>query len=85
MPSWAAKAREYSSDAIWDYAFLQDTALVISFGTDCSQAYGFGFITQCNSPTALHTKPGWDNVTGVGAPNAMAFADSFAPAPAVAK
>lgn len=72
-------------DAIWDYAFLQDTALVISFGTDCSQANGFGFITQCNSPTALHTKPGWDNVTGVGAPNAKAFADSFAPAPAVAK
>ena len=67
--------------AIWDYAFLQDTALVISFGTDCSQANGFGFITQCNSPTALHTKVGWDNVTGVGVPNAKAFADSFAPPP----
>ena len=71
--------------AIWDYAFLQDTALVMSFGTDCSQADGFGFITQCNSPTALHTKPGWDNVTGVGSPNAKAFADSFAPAPAAKK
>lgn len=71
--------------AIWDYAFLQDTALVISFGTDCSQADGFGFITQCNSPTALHTKIGWDNVTGVGVPKAKAFADFFAPADAAAK
>jgi subtilase family serine protease len=68
--------------AIWDYAFLQDTALAISFGADCSQADGFGFITQCNTPTALHTKLGWDNVTGVGTPNAKAFADSFAPPPA---
>jgi subtilase family serine protease len=71
--------------AIWDYAFLQDTALVISFGADCSQAYGFGFITQCNASTALHTKVGWDNVTGVGSPNAKAFADSFAPPPPAAK
>jgi len=67
--------------ALWDYAFLQYTGLVVSFGTDCDQANGFGYITQCNSPTALHTKPGWDNVTGVGVPNAMAFADSFAPPP----
>jgi len=71
--------------AIWDYAFLQDTALVISFGADCSQAYGFGFITQCNTPGNLHTKLGWDNVTGVGSPNAKAFADSFAPPPAAKK
>jgi subtilase family serine protease len=71
--------------AIWDYAFEQDTALVISFGTDCSQADGFGFITQCNAATTLHTKAGWDNVTGVGTPNAKAFADSFAPAPSVKK
>ena len=67
--------------AIWDYAFLQDTALVISFGTDCDAAYGYGFITQCNSASSLHTKVGWDNVTGVGTPNAQAFADFFAPAP----
>ena len=51
---------------------------MISFGTDCSQANGFGFITQCNSSTALHTKIGWDNVTGVGVPKAKAFADFFA-------
>ena len=63
--------------AIWDYPSLQDTALIISFGTDCSTAFGFGFITECTSPTALHTKKGWDNVTGVGTPNAQAFADSF--------
>ncbi len=71
--------------AIWDYAFLQDTALVISFGTDFSQADGFGFITQCNSATALHTKIGWDNVTGVGVPEAKAFADFFAPSDAATK
>jgi subtilase family serine protease len=50
--------------AIWDDADLQDTALVISFGTD----------------SGLKTAKGWDNVTGVGTPNAKAFADSFAPA-----
>ncbi|MGC9988589.1 MAG: S53 family peptidase [Terriglobales bacterium] len=47
--------------AIWDYAFYEDTALVITFGTD----------------PGLETKKGWDNVTGVGTPNAQAFADSF--------
>ena len=50
--------------AIWDYADYQDTAYAISFGTDSS----------------LKTAKGWDNVTGVGTPNAKAFADSFAPA-----
>jgi subtilase family serine protease len=59
--------------AIWDYAFVQDTALVISFGSDCDMANGFGFIVQCNQPIALHTKVGWDNVTGVGTPNGKAF------------
>jgi subtilase family serine protease len=61
--------------AIWDYPYLQYTALVISFGTDCAAVPGFG--TPCNSSTALRTKLGWDNVTGVGTPNAQAFADSF--------
>ncbi len=50
--------------AIWDDADYQDTALAISFGTD----------------SGLKTAKGWDNVTGVGTPNAKAFADSFAPA-----
>jgi len=67
--------------AIWDYAFLQETALVISFGADCDQAYGFGFIVQCNQPNALRTKLGWDNVTGVGTPNGQAFVQAFIPAP----
>jgi subtilase family serine protease len=47
--------------AIWDYFPLEDTAAVISFGTDIG----------------LKTKVGWDNVTGVGTPNAKAFADYF--------
>jgi hypothetical protein len=68
--------------ALWDYVPLQSTALALSFGTDCSTADGFGVIVQCNSPSALHTKVGWDNVTGVGTPNAKAFADSFHPAAA---
>jgi subtilase family serine protease len=69
--------------AIWDYPQIQSTALVISFGTDCD-ALGL-FSTPCTDPTALHTKVGWDNVTGVGVPNGKAFADAFAPAPAVKK
>jgi subtilase family serine protease len=47
--------------AIWDYPYDAFTVLAISFGTD----------------SGLHTNPGWDNVTGVGTPNAQAFADSF--------
>jgi subtilase family serine protease len=47
--------------ALWDYYPLDDTWAVVSFGTD----YG------------LKTAPGWDNVTGVGTPNAQAFADFF--------
>ena len=47
--------------AIWDYFALADTALIVSFGTDSS----------------LKTAAGWDNVTGVGTPNAQAFADYF--------
>jgi subtilase family serine protease len=66
--------------AICDYAFVQDTALVISFGTDCDMAYGFGYIVQCNQSNALHTKVGWDNVTGVGTPNGKSFVEAFAAA-----
>lgn len=51
--------------AIWDYAFEQFTSLAISFDTD----------------TGLKSAVGWDNVTGVGTPNAKAFADSFATPP----
>jgi hypothetical protein len=47
--------------AIWDLFTEVDAAAVVSFGTD----------------EGLHTNAGWDNVTGVGTPNAQAFADSF--------
>jgi len=47
--------------AIWDVYPDVETAAVISFGTD----------------PGLKTAPGWDNVTGVGTPNAQAFADFF--------
>ena len=70
--------------ALWDYPAQQSTGLVISFGTDCTTAPGFG-VTDCTQPTALKTKVGWDNVTGVGTPNAKAFADAFAPAAAKTK
>ena len=67
-------------DALWDYAPFQSTALVISFGTDCSaQGPSDSFGTLCTDATALKTKVGWDNVTGVGTPNGQAFADSFHP------
>jgi subtilase family serine protease len=64
--------------AIWDYAFYEETPLVISFGTDCTAA-PLGTTVQCTSPSSLHTHTGWDNVTGVGVPNGKAFADSFHP------
>jgi subtilase family serine protease len=62
------------------------TTDVISFGTDCSALpASSGFGTSCKSPSALHTAPGWDDVTGVGTPNARAFADYFRPGAASAK
>jgi len=67
-------------DAIWDYEPYQTTGLVISFGMDCSAQGPAAFYgTLCTDPNALKTKPGWDNVTGVGTPNGQAFADSFHP------
>jgi len=63
--------------ALWDYGPGYGTALGLSFGTDCTvSAQDAG--TLCTDPSALHTKVGWDNVTGVGTPNAQTFADSFA-------
>jgi subtilase family serine protease len=72
--------------AIWDYPSFPATALALSFGTDCAIPSASFFFdgTTCNESTALHTKVGWDNVTGVGTPNAQAFADSFNPANAAA-
>lgn len=72
--------------AIWDYPSIEDTALVISFGMDCSALPASDFDgTPCTSSTALHTKVGWDNVTGMGTPNGKAFADAFKPAAATVK
>jgi subtilase family serine protease len=68
------------SDAIWDYAPLADTAVIVSFGMDCSaEAPAAFFGTLCTDPSPLKTKVGWDNVTGVGTPNGKAFADAFHP------
>jgi subtilase family serine protease len=47
--------------ALWDIFTEEEAAAVVSFGTD------FG----------LNTAEGWDNTTGVGTPNAQAFADFF--------
>ena len=70
-------AKQFVS-ALWDYPYFQFTALAISFGSDCSDLPETFFDgTSCTDPAALHTKKGWDNVTGVGTPNAQAFADFF--------
>jgi subtilase family serine protease len=50
--------------AIWDNPSGENTSWTISFGEDYH----------------LKVKVGWDDVTGVGTPNAKAFADWFAPA-----
>jgi subtilase family serine protease len=47
--------------ALWDIVTDVETTAVVSFGTD----------------PGLNTAPGWDNMTGVGTPNAQAFADFF--------
>jgi subtilase family serine protease len=47
--------------ALWDIFTDEETAAVVSFGTD----------------PGLNTAPGWDDMTGVGTPNAQAFADFF--------
>jgi subtilase family serine protease len=63
--------------AIWDYLPLESTALIMTFGTDCTTDPNYYFESQCNTTSALSTKAGWDNVTGVGTPNGQSFADSF--------
>jgi subtilase family serine protease len=66
--------------ALWDYPWEGDTALAISFGTDCTAVPNtFGGATLCDSSSALRTEVGWDNVTGVGTPNGKVFGDSFKP------
>jgi subtilase family serine protease len=62
--------------ALWDYPYEADTLVVYSFGTDCVISLGYQG-TSCNDPTALSTQVGWDNVTGMGVPNAKKFADYF--------
>jgi subtilase family serine protease len=72
--------------ALWDYPSIEDTALVVSFGMDCSALPSSDLDgTSCNSASSLHTKIGWDNVTGMGTPNGKAFADAFKPAAAGVK
>jgi subtilase family serine protease len=66
--------------AIWDYPSEGETEVLLSFGTDCTAVPSADLGTPCSSPSALRTKSGWDNVTGVGTPNGQAFADFFKPA-----
>jgi subtilase family serine protease len=63
---------------IWDYPISEATPLAISFGTDCATV-PVGFGTPCTAASALRTHAGWDDVTGVGVPNAKPFADHFHP------
>ena len=66
--------------AIYDYPSLAQTEVLISFGTDCTAYQPYSVQTPCSSPTALHTAVGWDDVTGVGTPNALKFVNHFKPA-----
>jgi len=47
--------------ALWSIPLYEDTSALLTFGTD----------------SGLKTTRGWDDVTGVGVPNAKAFADYF--------
>ncbi len=64
--------------AMADDPYEAFTTYVFSFGTDCTTVTG-GFGTLCTASTALRVKTGWDSVTGLGTPNAQAFADFFKP------
>ena len=80
----AAPADFLSALVDWPYGYL--ALQVISFETDCSALpASSGDGTSCSSSTALHTTAGWDDVTGVGTPNALAFADYFKPGADAAK
>ena len=50
--------------AKWDYPLYSDTVIVLTFGSDPQLRLGHG----------------WDDMTGLGIPNAKEFADYFAPA-----
>jgi subtilase family serine protease len=65
--------------ALWDDPFEEFTLVWYSFGTDCLAALPSrdDGPVYCTEPNALMPAPGWDNVTGVGTPNAKAFADYF--------
>ncbi|MGB8012291.1 MAG: S53 family peptidase [Terriglobales bacterium] len=63
--------------ALWDYPYEADTLVVYSFDTDCQIPHDFTTTTKCDDPNALTTQKGWDNVTGMGVPNAKKFADYF--------
>ncbi len=49
--------------ALWNYPLYEDTAFVLTFGTD----------------SGLTVTKGWDNVTGLGVPNAKGFPTYFKP------
>lgn len=67
-------------DGIWDNPSLPGSGLLLSFGQDCSANPNENpIIVTCADPNRLHTNVGWDNVTGVGVPNPVAFVQSFAP------
>jgi subtilase family serine protease len=49
--------------ALWNYPLYEDTAYLLTFGTD----------------SGLTTAPGWDNVTGLGVPNGSEFIKALKP------
>lgn len=68
--------------AIWDYEFLANTAVAVSFGTDCAPVppSRVPFApTSCAASNALKITTGWDNVTGLGVPNPPEFIKAFTP------
>ena len=67
-------------DGIWDNPSLPGSGLLISFGQDCSANPSENpVVVTCSDANRLHTNVGWDNVTGVGVPNPVAFVQAFTP------
>lgn len=61
---------------------LEGTTQFYSVLYDYPQAGGNTFVLIFGTDSSLMTTIGWDNVTGLGTPNAKAFADYFGPTPA---
>jgi hypothetical protein len=76
----SSQATQYTAAEL--AAPLDGTTEFYSVLYDDPDGAGTTFVLTFGTDTSLMTTIGWDNVTGLGTPNAKAFADYFNPNPA---